>query len=54
MGVLSWTPDEFWNATPYELQAALDGWSDAHGAGPQAEPMTLEELEELCKLYPDD
>lgn len=53
MGVLSWTPDEFWRSTPYELTAALDGWSDAHGAGPSVEPMTSEEFHRLCEEYPD-
>ncbi len=31
MGVLGWTPTEFWKATPHDLLAALDGWLEARG-----------------------
>jgi len=28
MGVLGWTPSEFWNATLWDLQAGLDGFAE--------------------------
>ena len=31
MGILGWTPSEFWSATPHDLMAALDGWKERHG-----------------------
>ena len=37
MGVLEWSPDQFWSATPRDLYAALDGWREKNsppdGAG---------------------
>jgi len=31
LGVLGWPPSEFWEATPHDLLAALDGWSEKNG-----------------------
>jgi uncharacterized phage protein (TIGR02216 family) len=42
-GQLGWPPDQFWQATPAELQASLDG---RFGAGASA-PLGRAELAEL-------
>ena len=49
LGVLRWSPDAFWRATPREVAAALGGLSPA-GA---TEPMRRGELERLALLFPD-
>ncbi len=38
LGVLGWSPDQFWHSTPTELRAALRGWQRAQGVDPDAEP----------------
>lgn len=30
--IVGWTPSEFWNATYTDLQDAMQGWNEAHGA----------------------
>lgn len=46
MGVLGWTPTEFWAATPHDFHAALDGWSEARGQR-SAEALTAEDVQRL-------
>ncbi len=46
MGMLGWTPGEFWTATPHDLHAALDGWSEARGQVPGA-GLTAEDVTRL-------
>jgi len=31
--VLGWAPADFWRATPHDLDAALGGFAERHGAG---------------------
>lgn len=38
LGVLRWSPSEFWQATPYELSAAIRGYQEAHSAKPDPDP----------------
>ena len=45
---LGWRPDEFWNATPAELLAILQG-SD----GQDAAPPDPNEIQKLMSLFPD-
>ena len=45
--VLSWRPDEFWDATPAELAQSLPG-ADEATAG-----MSAEEFRSLRLLHPD-
>lgn len=33
LGVLRWRPGAFWQATPHELIAGLEGYQLSHGAG---------------------
>jgi uncharacterized phage protein (TIGR02216 family) len=51
-GVLRWTPQSFWSATPAELRTALLGHLGVFG---EAEPtgFTSNELKRLMELYPD-
>ena len=44
--LLRWRPDEFWNATPAELAAALS-WADS------AEAPDAETIEALRQRFPD-
>lgn len=46
MGVLGWSPDVFWSATPHDLHAALDGWMEAHGLSDGNE-LTAEDVNRL-------
>ena len=45
--VLGWRPDEFWNATPAELAAAL-----APDAGPAARPLRRAEMQRMMEQEP--
>ena len=47
MALLGWRPDEFWNATPEELAAALNLTSEA------TEPPNPTTIEELKRRFPD-
>ncbi len=46
MGALGWKPSEFWAATPHDLHAALDGWSEARGGRPGTD-LTAEDVKRL-------
>ena len=48
LGVLRWSPDAFWCATPAELSAALGGI-----AGRRAEPVRRADLAGLMAAFPD-
>jgi uncharacterized phage protein (TIGR02216 family) len=49
LGVLRWSPETFWRATPRELAAALEGRG---GRRPLAPP-TLHDLARLMRVFPD-
>lgn len=54
MGVLGWPPSEFWQATPFELYAAIEGWQEANGSGNDADKYpTREGIEDLVIKYGD-
>lgn len=46
LGVLRWTPDAFWRATPRELAAALRPRAPAP-------PATRDDLARLMRAFPD-
>ena len=46
--VLGWRPDEYWDATPAELAAALNP------PGAMAEPPDGATIEQLRRLFPDE
>jgi uncharacterized phage protein (TIGR02216 family) len=48
LGVLRWTPDTFWRATPREFAAAIEGLR-----GLAAEPPTPGDLMRLMQAFPD-
>lgn len=49
MGILHWSPDDFWNATFPELNAAIDGWKAANGANQEKEApaVTMDDFERM-------
>ena len=49
-GLLRWTPEAFWRATPRELAAAIDGLR----GGARAVPQTRRELDRLMAAFPDE
>jgi uncharacterized phage protein (TIGR02216 family) len=49
LGVLRWSPDAFWRATPRELMAAYDGLSGRR----RAEPAGRADLKRLMEAFPD-
>lgn len=44
MGLLNWTPSEFWAATMFDLSAAIDGWRIAQGDDPEGEKALARQL----------
>jgi uncharacterized phage protein (TIGR02216 family) len=50
LGVLRWSPDAFWRATPRELMAAFDGLRG--GRGP--EPAVHGDLRRMMAAFPDE
>lgn len=57
LGVLRWSPRDFWSATPRELYAAVEGWQESHGVDAEkeetAQPLTMDEFEDLMERFPD-
>jgi uncharacterized phage protein (TIGR02216 family) len=53
MGVLPWTPDVFWAATPEELEDAFEGLSEKSGWKKRVKGMSRKRLNELMSMYPD-
>lgn len=51
MGVLGWTPEIFWQATPAELMLAVGGLTG--GASTPPAPLTRAEFEVLSNRFPD-
>jgi uncharacterized phage protein (TIGR02216 family) len=49
LGVLRWTPREFWRATPRELMAAFDGLSGRRSV----QPAGRADLGRLMAAFPD-
>jgi len=52
-GKMGWRPADFWEASLYEIQAAIDGFVEFHAGAPDDEPMTREDLDALMAQYPD-
>lgn len=53
IGMIGISPTEFWNCSPKEIYAMIDGFREFHSGGKDATPMTKDELHELMELYPD-
>ena len=52
MGMMFMSPADFWNLSPKELYAAVEGFTEFHTAKSD-QPMSRDELDELMELYPD-
>ncbi len=51
-GLLGWTPETFWAATPAEFWTAWDGWR-ARFSAPGAAPLVRPDLDRLMARFPD-
>ena len=55
LGVLGWTPETFWNATPHEFWAAVEGRLALNRGGGDA-PLSAEDIatiEAMKRRFPD-
>ena len=50
LGLLRWSPDTFWRATPIELAAAAQGFSGRLAA---PVPASADDLARLMRAFPD-
>ena len=46
-------PTQFWDLSPRELYAALDGFVEHNSDPSSVDPMRRDELDNLMELYPD-
>lgn len=53
VGMLHFTPDQVRGMSLAEIGLAIDGFKEFNGAKSDEYP-TLDELDELMRLYPDD
>ena len=51
LGVLGWSPQAFWQATPAELMLAMEGITGGASAPPA--PLTRAEFDALQQRFPD-
>jgi len=49
LGLLRWSPQDFWRATPREIAAAIEGL----GGGKAPEPAGRGDLRRLMDAFPD-
>ena len=47
------SPKDFWDSSPQEVYAAIDGFMEFNG-GRQETPLDKDELKDLMELYPDE
>jgi uncharacterized phage protein (TIGR02216 family) len=52
-GILGWTPDQFWRATPAELAPIFAAFTGSSAAVQAAVPLDTEQLEQLKETFPD-
>lgn len=48
-----WSPAQFWNATPAELNSIFAALTARHGAGADAGPPAAADIARLMKEFPD-
>tara|TARA_R100001460_G_scaffold96161_1_gene138539 strand:+ start:106 stop:267 length:162 start_codon:yes stop_codon:yes gene_type:complete len=53
MGMIGMQPSEFWNSSPQEIHAAIEGFIEFNTGGEDTTPMSKNELHDLMELYPD-
>ena len=52
LGMINMSPKDFWNLSPIELYAAVEGFLEFNTTN-SSQPMTRDELDDLMELYPD-
>ena len=53
IGMIGMQPTEFWNSSPIEIHAAIEGFIEFNTGGKNTAPMRQDELKSLMELYPD-
>ncbi len=53
-GILRLSPQEFWQMTPCEWMAALQGWRILHGFPEYSDAINRDELAALMHQFPDN
>jgi uncharacterized phage protein (TIGR02216 family) len=51
--LLGWRPDEFWRATPDELETAFTALRSLHDGGGETAPLDRHTLTTLMEMHPD-
>lgn len=52
LGVMKMRSEDFWDTSPHEFYAALNGFSQFHSSS-QPAPLDRSELTDLMERYPD-
>lgn len=58
LGVLGWSPKQFWSSTPIELRCAIKGWKIANGVDEEVNDkgqsiLSKDDVDELKQLMED-
>lgn len=55
VGMMGLTPQSFWESSPRELYAAIEGFMEFNGShkDDKDKPMSSGRMKELMELYPD-
>ena len=51
--MIGMSPNNFWQSSPKEVYAAIDGFVEFNGGSEKDEPMTSQRMNEMMELYPD-
>lgn len=52
-GILGWTPETFWSATPADLRLALEGRFPHAAWTAETVPLSRDDLAALMRRFPD-
>jgi uncharacterized phage protein (TIGR02216 family) len=52
LGIMQMRQQDFWDLSPHEFYAALNGFSEFHSSG-KPTPLGRDELNDLMERYPD-
>jgi hypothetical protein len=53
MGVLGWSPRDFWSAAPADVRLAWHGWCELHGIAPTSAICDRAAFDALLQQFPD-
>jgi hypothetical protein len=53
VGMLHFTPDQARAMSLKEIKAAIDGFEEFNGGGRERDLPTMDEVDEMMRLYPD-